>query len=521
MNIVAVTCIKNEADIIEALVRHTLRVVDRLIVLDDGSRDDSPKILRALVDEGLPLEVIERQSLRKDQRERMTRLVCDEAGQRLQADWIFVLDADEFLCVTPGESLIPPGTPDDACLMIPWRGHVALPCQDLQEPNPALRLRHRRQVEPHPTFKVVVPGKLARQAGGKVEQGNHRYWIDDQPLEAKLLTSAWLAHLPLRSPAQFLMRIVGTTLSYLAMPDRNPDWGWSCREPLERLKLQPETLESEFYEASRLYGIPHAREQGLLPELIEEPVGYLGGPLKYTGVKSPGQIPAALEALPVLIRMAEDYALRLAVLTSPLSEVQATEIEERSQILATLQSTLVARDQERSRLVGQGEQFRSALESCGREIAQARDDLRLQQQRHEQDLAAIQASCDRQVAEAQAEQARQLAEAHVIAAEQLAEARAIAAQQLADVQAIATQEVADVQTMTAMQLAEVRRQAAEDLAALQQAVETSWTWRSGRIVGAPARVLRAAAGRLRLVPTDGPEILRFPSVPQDRKKRAA
>ena len=41
MSTVAVACIKNEEDIIEPLVRHTCRLVDHMIVMDDGSYDDS------------------------------------------------------------------------------------------------------------------------------------------------------------------------------------------------------------------------------------------------------------------------------------------------------------------------------------------------------------------------------------------------------------------------------------------------------------------------------------------------
>ena len=42
------TVVKNEADVIEASVRHNLRFLDRLIVLDDGSVDDTRDILAKL-----------------------------------------------------------------------------------------------------------------------------------------------------------------------------------------------------------------------------------------------------------------------------------------------------------------------------------------------------------------------------------------------------------------------------------------------------------------------------------------
>ena len=57
MLLCAAAIVRNEADIIEAFVRHNLAVVDRLAVVDHGSFDGTTEILAALVREGLPLTV--------------------------------------------------------------------------------------------------------------------------------------------------------------------------------------------------------------------------------------------------------------------------------------------------------------------------------------------------------------------------------------------------------------------------------------------------------------------------------
>ena len=59
MKLVAAACVKNEVDIVEAFVRHTLTVVDHLVILDNGSHDGTCEILRALEKEGLALDVVE------------------------------------------------------------------------------------------------------------------------------------------------------------------------------------------------------------------------------------------------------------------------------------------------------------------------------------------------------------------------------------------------------------------------------------------------------------------------------
>ena len=55
--------IKNDGDIVEAFVRHHAMLFDHLVVLDHSSTDNTPTILRALQQEGLPLTVMRDESL--------------------------------------------------------------------------------------------------------------------------------------------------------------------------------------------------------------------------------------------------------------------------------------------------------------------------------------------------------------------------------------------------------------------------------------------------------------------------
>ncbi|MCI6101295.1 MAG: glycosyltransferase family 2 protein [Selenomonas sp.] len=55
--IVAISMVKNEMDIIESFVRHTLGFADLLIIADHKSTDRTREILEALRTEGLPLLV--------------------------------------------------------------------------------------------------------------------------------------------------------------------------------------------------------------------------------------------------------------------------------------------------------------------------------------------------------------------------------------------------------------------------------------------------------------------------------
>ena len=57
--IFSISMVKNEMDIIESFVRYNTNVFDGMIIMDNGSTDDTLKILNLLAEEGLPIVVIE------------------------------------------------------------------------------------------------------------------------------------------------------------------------------------------------------------------------------------------------------------------------------------------------------------------------------------------------------------------------------------------------------------------------------------------------------------------------------
>src|SRR5258708_24064858 len=98
MRLVGVTMVRNEADVIEAFVRHNLSVLDGLVVVDHDSIDGTREILGKLVSEGLPLRVVPDADPAYRQSETMTALAREALAQDA-ADFAFALDADEFLKV--------------------------------------------------------------------------------------------------------------------------------------------------------------------------------------------------------------------------------------------------------------------------------------------------------------------------------------------------------------------------------------------------------------------------------------
>jgi hypothetical protein len=279
-----VACVKNEADIVEAFVRHNLGFLDQLRLIDHGSTDATPDILRRLQDEGLPLVVQRDESLGKLQGEKMTLLLRQAA--QAGADWIFLLDADEFID-GPAPTLPPPPSDSPGVLKIAWQTYTAMPGDDAQENNPVLRIRHRlaREAQAGGTLedrkyllKCLVHRSVALDPRSVVIQGNHEVLIDGREVPHTLWDSCTLAHFSLRSPGQYASKVSVSALQKLARGTLTSEHSSFYWKHLEQIRRDYPAFAARFHEY-----LP-AHFEGLLGdnERVEDPLNYRGGPLRQT-----------------------------------------------------------------------------------------------------------------------------------------------------------------------------------------------------------------------------------------------
>ena len=206
--IVAITMVKNEMDIIESFVRHTLGFADLLIVADHKSTDRTREILEALRAEGLPILVGDVEEARHVQAETMTRLLW-MAADTYQADIVLPLDTDEFLVPTGDVSV------RDILEALPvaesrsLRMQMFLPASDKGLPAGVFPfvVPFLRDTVPGRVQKVLVNGAAVRQTHLRLGEGNHEI-IHPTPegmraAHGPLCEGMELAHLYWRSPAQF------------------------------------------------------------------------------------------------------------------------------------------------------------------------------------------------------------------------------------------------------------------------------------------------------------------------------
>ncbi|MBN8631161.1 MAG: glycosyltransferase family 2 protein [Rhodobacterales bacterium] len=195
---------KNEADIIEAMVRHNLGYLDRLHVVDHDSADATPRILAALAAEypgRLTWESdVTRGHVQTAILNARLRPLLAETG----AAQVVLLDADEFIRAEPQhfrDSLMASEVP----ILLPWVTYVPTAADDPTERNPVTRIVHRRERERPQTFKSTVPAGIGRRT--TIAAGNHAvHAFRGGP--AVQVDGLSLAHFPVRSCEQLTSKVL-------------------------------------------------------------------------------------------------------------------------------------------------------------------------------------------------------------------------------------------------------------------------------------------------------------------------
>jgi glycosyltransferase involved in cell wall biosynthesis len=190
----AVTMVRNEADIIEETLRMLhAQGVDRFVVADNGSTDETAQILERLKDE-LPLHVLKDPIVPYWQSDKMSMLA--RLATCMGAAWIVPFDADEQWYGHDGSTLGAVLRESDA-VVVKAKWFLYLPIEE----NSADRFADRfpyRQRDPSGAVKVAFRANwLAR-----LHMGNHGVTRPDGVVAESLR----IAHYTFRSPQQVLRR---------------------------------------------------------------------------------------------------------------------------------------------------------------------------------------------------------------------------------------------------------------------------------------------------------------------------
>jgi hypothetical protein len=280
MRLFGAAMVRNEADVIEAFVRHNLTAVDGLAILEHGSTDGTAAILQSLVREGLPVFLSTEDRPQFSQWQQMTWLVRDIMA-RERPDFVFALDADEFLNVKSRALLETAlsAIPDGMHGVIEWRTYVPVFSESLGI-LAALRSSRRVTSLPVTEHKAVVSTRAFLADNSAVLSNGNHYVARTNTLGGPTATRAaklradvvTLAHVPIRSVSQYTSKFAVNWLSMLATGPVPEKQAVHWREAFARLRRGERPAESELELTAANYGLP--REQWLPHQAItyvEEP----------------------------------------------------------------------------------------------------------------------------------------------------------------------------------------------------------------------------------------------------------
>lgn len=225
--VVGVTMVRDEADIIEIVIRHMATQVDALVVADNRSVDGTSDILHDLIPElQIPMRVIADDEVGYEQSRKMTALALFAQAQ-FNASWIVPFDADEIWYAPNGSIRNHLSSQPSTVNVVAANlfDHVASGVDDLEERNPVGRINWRRN------YAAPLPKVAARwHPSLTIGMGNHDVSFQFPNTEARGRMA--IRHFPYRSPEQIIRKIRNGAEAYAAtdLPEHfGAHWrGWGA-----------------------------------------------------------------------------------------------------------------------------------------------------------------------------------------------------------------------------------------------------------------------------------------------------
>lgn len=271
MKIASITMVKNESDIIESFVRYNLNVVDEMIILDNGSTDETLKILNKLKDENLPIHIFQDEDKNYEQDTKITALL-KKAVYEFNADIICPLDADEFLTSDTNNprKLIEQIKPD-TYFFVKWRSYVPLGNENYNEKFIPSKIINCFDEKIEKYYKVIIPKELVINFDAKISMGNHNIIYDQKyknQINSKKIEELRISHFPLRSREQTLSKILVGWPNILSRLNHIEGQGNHWERIFNKIKSQKKFTNDDLIEFAKVYCLDSEEEI----EFFEKPI---------------------------------------------------------------------------------------------------------------------------------------------------------------------------------------------------------------------------------------------------------
>ena len=211
MKLISITTIKNEADIIESFVRYHANIFDLMIILNNGSTDDTDDILDKLISEGLPIVTLMDTDKYFEPKIKYNFLL-KKAFNEYDADIVCPLDADEFLTSTEGHPRqLLENIPSKSYFTVMWKTYIPTEHDDENDLFVPSRIRYIRDENIEHLGKVVISRELFEDYNAGLSIGNHELEAKKE-LKRQLSnikdSNLRIAHFPLRTINQTTSKVL-------------------------------------------------------------------------------------------------------------------------------------------------------------------------------------------------------------------------------------------------------------------------------------------------------------------------